>query len=111
MDGFRLPDTAFAQPARVVAHELRVDVTRGLSRTELDARRESFGANRVVRDASRSPWSIALRQLRSIVIALLALAALIAFATRDAAEGVAIIGVLVINAAVGFIVEWRSERA
>lgn len=33
------------------------------------------------------------------------------FLTRDAAEGVAIIGVLFINAVVGFIVEWRSERA
>ena len=88
-----------------------VDVTRGLSRTEVEARRGAFGANRVVRDASRSPWSIALRQLRSIVIALLALAALIAFATSDTAEGVAILGVLVINAAVGFVVEWRSERA
>ena len=70
-----------------------------------------FGTNVVVRDASRSMWTIAARQLRSIVVALLALAAIIAFATRDAAEGIAILGVLFINAAVGFIVEWRSERA
>jgi len=109
--GIRLHNEAFARPAGVVAQELGVDVTRGLSQTEFDARRAAFGANRVVRDASRSPWSIALRQLRSIVIALLAIASLIAFATRDAAEGVAILGVLVINAVVGFVVEWRSERA
>ncbi|HEX6642945.1 MAG TPA: cation-transporting P-type ATPase [Thermoanaerobaculia bacterium] len=111
MEGPRLPDAAFARAAAVIAQELSVDVTRGLSRTAVDARRIAFGANQVVRDASRSPWWIALRQFRSIVIALLALAALIAFATRDAAEGVAIIGILVINAAVGFVVEWRSERA
>jgi Ca2+-transporting ATPase len=111
VESIRAPDTSFARPAAVVAAELGVDIARGLPQTEIEARRARFGANRVVRDASRSLWSIALRQLRSIVIALLALAALIAFATRDVAEGIAIVGILIINAAVGFVVEWRSERA
>ncbi|HEX7808890.1 MAG TPA: HAD-IC family P-type ATPase, partial [Thermoanaerobaculia bacterium] len=107
----RSVSAAFALPADVVAAHLHVDAARGLSQAELDARRAEFGANRVVRDASRSPWSIAARQFRNIVVALLGIAALIAFITRDAAEGLAIIGVLLINAIVGFVVEWRSERA
>ena len=90
---------------------LGVEITRGLAREEVERRREIFGRNVVVRDAARSLWTIAVRQFRSIVVVLLAIAAAIAFLTRDAAEGVAIIGVLLINAIVGFIVEWRSERA
>ena len=77
----------------------------------MERRREIFGQNVVVRDAGRSAWVIAVRQFRSIVVVLLAIAAAIGFLTRDTAEGVAIIGVLLINAVVGFIVEWRSERA
>lgn len=106
-----IPAVPFARSGGDVAAELGVDVERGLTPAEAARRRERFGANVVVRDASRSLWSIAARQLRSIVVALLAVAAVIAFATRDAAEGVAIIGVLFINAVVGFLVEWRSERA
>lgn len=50
-----------------------------------------------------------VRQFRSIIVVLLVAAAIVAFATRDTAEGLAILGVLLINAAVGFVVEWRSE--
>ncbi|HYK04095.1 MAG TPA: cation-transporting P-type ATPase [Thermoanaerobaculia bacterium] len=111
MPGERLPPVPFARPLEDVAAALGVDVSHGLTGSEVVRRRELFGRNVVVRDASRSMWTIAARQLRSIVVALLAVAAIIAFATRDAAEGIAILGVLFINAAVGFIVEWRSERA
>jgi len=107
----QLPDKPYSRPAAAVAEELRVDTSRGLAGAEVDRRRERFGTNVVIRDASRSLWSIAARQFYSIVIALLAAAAAIAFATHDVAEGAAIIGVLLINALVGFIVEWRSEHA
>jgi Ca2+-transporting ATPase len=106
-----LPETPFARPSSDVATALAVDVRRGLSAAEVERRRGTFGANMVVRDANRSLWAIAIRQFRSIIVVLLAAAAAIAFATRDAAEGAAILGVLLINAAVGFVVEWRSERA
>ncbi len=111
METSHLPAVAFARPPSEIAAELRVDVTRGLAGEEVEQRRGIFGQNVVVRDAGRSAWAIAVRQFRSIVVVLLAIAAAIAFLTRDAAEGVAIIGVLLINAAVGFVVEWRSERA
>ena len=107
----RLPPVPFARSSEDVAADLRVDAGQGLTPEEVARRRERFGPNVVVRDARRSIWTIAARQLRSIVVALLAVAAIIAFATRDAAEGMAILGVLFINAAVGFAVEWRSERA
>ncbi|MGZ5441040.1 MAG: cation-translocating P-type ATPase [Thermoanaerobaculia bacterium] len=107
----RIPDAPHARSAEEVARELNVDVTRGLSHEEASVRRETFGPNVVVREAGRSLWSIAVRQFRSIIVVLLAVAAAISFATRDAAEGMAILGVLLINAAVGFAIEWRSERA
>jgi Ca2+-transporting ATPase len=102
---------AFSKAAAAVAEELRVDVARGLTHEDAERRRQQFGRNVVVRDAARPLATIAARQFRSIVVLLLAIASLIAFLTRDAAEGLAILGVLLVNALVGFIVEWRSERA
>ena len=107
----RIPDAPHARSAEEIARALDVDLTRGLSHEEVSARREAFGPNVVVREAGRSLWSIAVRQFRSVIVVLLAVAAAISFATRDAAEGLAILGVLLINAAVGFAIEWRSERA
>jgi len=100
-----------ATDAGTVAAELGVDPSRGLTHEEVQKRRERHGTNLVVRDAARPLWSIAARQFRSIVILLLAIASLISFLTRDAAEGFAILGVLLVNAAIGFVVEWRSEHA
>jgi Ca2+-transporting ATPase len=50
-------------------------------------------------------------QFASIVIALLAIAAVISWATGDNAEAIAILVVLVLNAAVGFATEWQAGRA
>ena len=111
METLQLPAVAFARTSTEVAAQLRVDVTRGLDRRDVERRREIFGRNAVVREAGRPAWVIAVRQFRSIVVMLLGIAATIAFLTDDPAEGMAIVGVLLINAVVGFIVEWRSERA
>jgi Ca2+-transporting ATPase len=100
-----------AADAADVAAALGVDPHRGLSGDEVVRRRARFGANVVVRDAGRPIWLLFVRQFRSVVIALLAVAAGLAFVMRDPAEGSAIVVVLLINAVVGFLTEWQSERA
>ncbi len=100
-----------AADATDVAAALGVDPRRGLSAEEVLRRRAQYGANVVLRDAGRSPWILFARQFRSIVVALLAAAAALAFFMRDPAEGTAIFVVLLINAVVGFLTEWQSERA
>jgi Ca2+-transporting ATPase len=50
-------------------------------------------------------------QFASLVIALLAVAASVAWATGDVLEAIAILVVLIINATVGFATEWQAGRA
>ena len=83
----------------------------GLSSAEVAKRRAAYGANAVVGEAGRPAWRIFARQFASIIIALLAAAAVVAFFTHDHVEGAAIVAVLLINAGVGFAIEWRSRRA
>ncbi|HUP62548.1 MAG TPA: cation-transporting P-type ATPase [Thermoanaerobaculia bacterium] len=49
----RIPDAPHAQPAHEVARELGVDLARGVAASEVAERRETFGANVLVRDPGR----------------------------------------------------------
>src|SRR4029453_17993719 len=59
----------------------------------------------------RPSWRILLDQFRSLIVGLLGLAALVAWATGEAVEAAVILVVLVLNAFVGFATEWQAGRA
>jgi Ca2+-transporting ATPase len=94
-----------------VTRLLAVDPSCGLNTSEANERRKRFGANALQTIRPRSAWRILLQQFASLIIALLAIAAFIAWVTGDTVEALAIVFVLVINALVGFATEWRAERA
>src|SRR5262249_15794324 len=90
---------------------LKVDPKVGLTPAEVNERQLRCGPNALQQIQSRPAWRVLTDQFASIVIALLAFAAVISWATSDKAEAIAILIVLVLNAAVGFATEWRAGRA
>lgn len=58
-----------------------------------------------------SAWAVLLRQLRSLIVVLLLVAVVIAYVLGDALDAGAILGVLVTNVLIGFIMELRAHRA
>lgn len=84
---------------------------RGLSSGEAAKRLQRYGPNRLSRTAAIPAWRILLRQLGSIVVALLGVAALIALLLGDVVEAIAIGAVLLLNTLIGFFVELRAHRA
>ena len=104
-------DAPHAMSAAEVAKAIGVDVAKGIAESDVEPRRARFGANVVVRQRRRSAWKILGAQFASLIVLLLAIAAGIAFLTRDRAEGIAILVVLLINSAVGFVTEYQAERA
>ena len=94
-----------------VSHLLGVDPKAGLTPKEVTERQLRYGPNALQRIQSRPVWRVLVDQFASIVIALLAIAAVISWATGDNAEAIAILVVLVLNAAVGFATEWQAGRA
>lgn len=94
-----------------VSNLLGVDPKAGLTPKEVTERQLRYGPNALQRIQSRPVWRVLVDQFASIVIALLAIAAVISWATGDNAEAIAILVVLVLNAAVGFATEWRAGRA
>lgn len=106
------PETAWhALTVEQVAERWRTDPARGLTSAEAAARREQYGSNQLVSAPGRSLWQMFFTQFRSLVVLLLVAAMVIAFLMRDIPEAIAILVVLLINAVIGFLTEWRAEQA
>jgi Ca2+-transporting ATPase len=83
----------------------------GLPAAEAARRLESFGRNRVEAAPPASAARILVDQLTGMVVLLLLAAAAVSLIMRDLVEMAAILGVLVINTALGFFTELRARRA
>ncbi|MBN1259348.1 MAG: cation-transporting P-type ATPase [Anaerolineae bacterium] len=94
-----------------VAEALDVTVTQGLDAKEVSRRRERYGQNRLRDTETKSAWQILVEQFKSLIIGLLAVAAILSFAFGDWIEGLAVLVVIAINAAIGFITELRAVRS
>ncbi|MBT8487799.1 MAG: HAD-IC family P-type ATPase, partial [Gemmatimonadetes bacterium] len=82
----------------------------GIAELEALQRRERVGPNRLPRGRPTPWWTILLNQFTGVVVLLLVAAALVSVAIGEMVEAVAIAGVLVINAGIGFGVELRARR-
>ncbi|HEX9667279.1 MAG TPA: HAD-IC family P-type ATPase, partial [Thermodesulfobacteriota bacterium] len=88
-----------------------VEPTKGLSTSEVKTRLKRHGPNRLKEAKGKSAFIVLLNQFKSLIVLLLAAAALVSFAFGDVIEGVAIVVVIFINAAIGFVMEIRAIRS
>jgi Ca2+-transporting ATPase len=106
------PDPAWHQvPADEVAAGLGVDPAVGLPATEAAERLAASGPNRLEEAKSRPPWRLFVDQFRSLLIAVLAGAAVLAWVVGDLVDAVVIAVVLLANATIGFVQEFRAEQS
>lgn len=100
--------TEVARPSRPDANEGR---TRGLSEAEARSRLAAEGPNEIRREA-RTPWlRMLVRQLEGPMILLLLGATVISAVLGELADASAIALIVVLNAFVGFLQEYRAEEA
>lgn len=90
---------------------LDVDPDRGLTSSEAASRLHRWGRNRLAGHARRSVWSILVAQFRSLIVVLLVGAAALSMTFGEWAEAIAIVGVIVVNAGIGFGTELRAVRS
>ena len=88
---------------------LGVDPADGLSTSEAQHRLDVLGPNRVADQRPSPLWRLAARQFRSLVVLLLLSASVIAFALGERLQAAAILTALMLNAAIGFVSEWRAR--
>jgi Ca2+-transporting ATPase len=102
---------AWSLETRTLLDLLQVDPRLGLTDREVAGRRALHGANQLQAYRPRPVLRILASQFKGVVVALLAVAALLAFVFDDIPEGIAIVLVLLINAFIGFLIEWRAVRS
>lgn len=83
----------------------------GLSSTEAAARFADTGPNEIQQEQQRTWWQILLSQYLSPVIGLLLIASVVSVVLGELADAIAIGAILLINGVVGFLQEYRAERA
>lgn len=106
-----LADQPWTKPVERVLSALEVDSTKGLSTQQVQSRLEAFGANELRAPKTAHSIDLLIAQFRGVLVLLLAIAAGISFALGDWVEALAILSVLVINAALGFATELRAVRS
>ncbi len=95
--------------AEVLAHFASSDV--GLSGTEARARLRVNGENRFREAPPVSKAKILLRQFQSVLVGILIGAGGLSFILGDAIDAIAILAIVVLNAAIGFSQELSAERS
>jgi Ca2+-transporting ATPase len=95
-----------------VAERLGADPERGLSDKEAAARLHKFGHNRIREEKRTHPFMLFLRQFGDFMIYVLIAAALISgVALKEYIDAAVIMFIVVANAVLGFIQEYRAEKA
>lgn len=93
------------------AAKLDADLDNGLSTEEAVRRQEKFGSNELVERGKKSPWRILIDQFKEIMVIILIIAAIVSGILGEYVEVVVILAIVILNAVLGFIQEYRAEQA
>jgi Ca2+-transporting ATPase len=97
--------------AQQVARDLGTDLARGLSGEEARRRLAEHGPNRLEAQAGESALHLFLSQFGNFIIWVLIVAAVISGVLREWVDTFAILGIVLLNALLGFFQEYRAEKA
>ena len=94
-----------------VAGKLVSDAEQGLTPREAAERLEKYGSNVLAEKPGRSPVALFFDQFKDFIIWVLIVAALVSGFLQEWVDALAIIGIVIINAILGFIQEYRAEKS
>lgn len=90
----------------------RLEATRdGLSSEDVARRLEQFGPNELQASARVSPWAILLEQFKNVLIIILLVATALSAFLGHGVEAIAITVIVLFAVVLGFLQEYRAERA
>src|SRR5919106_1827144 len=97
--------------SEALSSNLRTDLTAGL--TDKDARRrlDTYGLNELPAAPPISPLTLLLRQFSSVIIWVLIGAAAVSGLLQEWMDAAAIMAIVLLNAALGFVQEYRAEQS
>jgi Ca2+-transporting ATPase len=109
-----LTDATLPSYSRVieeVAAEFETSILSGLEQAEVVRRLEAEGPNQLPEGSRRSPARILLAQFTEFMVIVLVAAAVLAGVAGEPEDTVAILAIVLLNTLLGFVQEYRAERA
>ncbi|MEQ8818626.1 MAG: cation-transporting P-type ATPase [Sumerlaeia bacterium] len=104
-------DNPWARGVEDICQELAVDPQRGLSDSDVEERLDKYGENQLRTTKPPSAWKIFISQFKGMVVWLLIVAMGVTLFMQDWLESGAIAIVLLVNAIIGFLTEWKAMKS
>ena len=94
-----------------VLKELKSDIHQGLAEGEVKQRIETYGTNELKKEEGISPFTLFINQFKNILIIILLIATVLSALVGETFDAALILVIVVFCAALGFVQEYRAERA
>jgi Ca2+-transporting ATPase len=94
-----------------LAKQVQTDIATGLTIEEAERRLKQYGPNQLAAKKGPSPWGLFFAQFNSIIIWILLAAAIISGFLKEWVDSLAIGCIILLNAVLGFIQEFRAEKS
>ena len=98
-------------PVETVVQKLGTDLQRGLSTAEAARRLAEFGPNELQAAHRISPWTLLIEQFKNVLIIILLIATAVSALLGEGVDAIAIAVIVLFAVGLGFIQEYRAERA
>jgi len=85
--------------------------SKGLQTAEAEERLKQYGKNELIEKKKKSIFVLLLHQFKDVMVIILLAAAAISFAVGDLKDAIVILIIVVLNAIIGFVQEYRAEKA
>jgi len=99
----------YRMTAQEVLDELASDM-KGLSSDEAEKRLSQYGANELGTELGTPPWLLFLSQFKDLLVIVLIAAAAISFAIGSYRDGTVMVAIVLINAIIGFVQEYKVSK-
>jgi P-type Ca2+ transporter type 2C len=93
------------------ASRLHVEFEQGLGINEVTGLQETFGPNAIISKKGRGVGHILLAQFSDFMIIVLIAAAIVSGLIGEPQDAIAIVVIIVLNAVIGFVQDYRAEKA
>lgn len=100
----------YTQSREEVLNQLQTSI-KGLPDAEAEKRLQQYGYNRLAEKNQKSPLKLLLQQFTETMVLILIVAALLSLFLGKTTEAIAILAIVVLFGVLGFVQEYRAERA
>ncbi|MBM7556445.1 calcium-transporting P-type ATPase, PMR1-type [Halanaerobacter jeridensis] len=91
--------------------KLKVDLKRGLTPNQVNRRLNDFGANQLPQKKENSILDLWLAHFKDFMVLVLVVAVIVSGALGELADAAAIFAIVILNAVMGFVQEFRAEKS